>query len=47
MPSRSPSEVEQLIEVRPPPGARTRFKHMSLEWARDYPCEEVWRARKS
>jgi SAM-dependent methyltransferase len=39
-------EVEELIEVRPPAGSTTRFKHMSLEWARDYPCEEVWRARK-
>ncbi|MEA2197467.1 MAG: hypothetical protein QOJ25_1518 [Solirubrobacteraceae bacterium] len=39
-------EIEELIEVRPSAGATTRFKHMPLEWARDYPCEEVWRARK-
>jgi SAM-dependent methyltransferase len=39
-------EVEELIEVRPPAGATTRFKHISLEWARDFPCEDVWRARK-
>jgi SAM-dependent methyltransferase len=38
--------VEQLIEVRPPADATTRFKHISLEWARRFPCEEVWRARK-
>jgi SAM-dependent methyltransferase len=38
--------VEQLIEVRPPANATTRYKHMSLDWARRFPCEEVWRARK-
>jgi SAM-dependent methyltransferase len=38
--------VEQLIEVRPPPGATTRFGWASLDWARRFPCEEVWRARK-
>jgi SAM-dependent methyltransferase len=38
--------VEQLIEVRPPADATTRFKHISLDWARRFPCEEVWRARK-
>jgi SAM-dependent methyltransferase len=38
--------VEQLIEVRPPADATTRFPHISLDWARRYPCEEVWRARK-
>jgi SAM-dependent methyltransferase len=38
--------VEQLIEIRPPADATTRFPHISLDWARRYPCEEVWRARK-
>jgi len=38
--------VEQLIEVRPPADATTRYKHISLDWARRFPCEEVWRARK-
>jgi SAM-dependent methyltransferase len=38
--------VEQLIEVRPPADATTRYKHVSLDWARRFPCEEVWRARK-
>jgi SAM-dependent methyltransferase len=38
--------VEQLIEIRPPADATTRFPHISLEWARRFPCEEVWRARK-
>jgi hypothetical protein len=39
-------EVEQLIEIQPPEDARTRYSHMSLGWARQWPCEEVWRARK-
>jgi SAM-dependent methyltransferase len=38
--------VEQLIEVRPPADATTRYPHISLDWARRFPCEEVWRARK-
>jgi hypothetical protein len=38
--------VEQLIEVRPPAGATTRYKHVDLDWARRFPCEEIWRARK-
>jgi SAM-dependent methyltransferase len=43
---RSGFEIEELIEVRPPPDATTRYDHVSLEWARQWPCEEVWRARK-
>jgi SAM-dependent methyltransferase len=39
--------VEELIEIRPPAEASTRFTHISLEWARRYPPEEVWRARKA
>ena len=40
-------EVEDLIEVQPPPGATTRHPIASIEWARQWPCEEVWKARKS
>jgi SAM-dependent methyltransferase len=39
-------EVEDLIELRPPPGSTTRHPLASLEWARQWPCEEVWKARK-
>jgi SAM-dependent methyltransferase len=39
-------QVEQLIEVRPPADATTTRTHTALDWAREYPCEEVWRARK-
>src|SRR6195952_3514815 len=31
--------VEELIEVRPPADATTRYPHISLEWARRFPCE--------
>jgi SAM-dependent methyltransferase len=39
-------EVEELLEVRPPEDATTRFNLATLEWARRWPCEEVWKARK-
>ena len=40
-------EVEDLIEVRPGPDATTQFTDVvSLEWARRWPCEEVWKARR-
>jgi SAM-dependent methyltransferase len=38
--------VEDLIEVRPSTGARPRFNFVSLEWARRWPSEEIWIARK-
>jgi SAM-dependent methyltransferase len=39
-------EVTDLIEVRPPEGATTSFELTTLEWARRWPCEEIWKARK-
>jgi SAM-dependent methyltransferase len=39
--------VEDLLEVRPPVDATTRYPFVTLEWARQWPCEEVWKARKS
>jgi SAM-dependent methyltransferase len=39
-------EVEELLEVRPPEGATSRHRLATLEWARRWPCEEVWKARK-
>jgi SAM-dependent methyltransferase len=39
-------ELEELIEVRPPADATTDSTSIALDWARRYPCEEVWRARK-
>lgn len=39
-------EVEDLIEVKAPEGAWTRHPHVTLEWARRWPAEEIWKARK-
>jgi hypothetical protein len=39
-------EVEDPIEVRPRADSTSRFRHVSLEWARRWPCEEIWKARK-
>jgi len=39
-------EIEDLLEVRPPPGATTGYPYMTAEWARRWPSEEVWKARK-
>jgi SAM-dependent methyltransferase len=39
-------EVEDLLELRPGPDATTRYLFVTLEWARQWPCEEVWKARK-
>ena len=38
--------VENLIEVRPSEGARPRFSFVSIDWARRWPSEEIWIARK-
>jgi SAM-dependent methyltransferase len=38
-------DVEELIDVRPPPDATTRYPFVTLDWARQWPCEEVWKAR--
>jgi SAM-dependent methyltransferase len=43
---RSGFEVEDLIELRPPAHATTRHPFVTLDWARRWPCEEVWKARK-
>ncbi len=38
--------LEDLIEVRPRAGAKARLEFASLEWARRWPTEEIWIARK-
>lgn len=43
---RSGFDIERLIEVRPPEGSTTNFPLVTLEWARQWPCEEIWMARK-
>jgi SAM-dependent methyltransferase len=39
--------VERLVELRPHHGARPRFDFVSIEWARRWPSEEIWVARKT
>jgi hypothetical protein len=39
-------EIEELLEVRPPDGSTTRYRYASLEWARRWPSEEVWKVRR-
>jgi SAM-dependent methyltransferase len=38
--------VEDLVEIKPPPGATPRFDFASVEWAQRWPSEEIWVARK-
>ena len=40
-------EIEELGEVRPEPTATTSYPFVTLEWARQWPCEEVWKVRRS
>ena len=39
-------EVEDLIELRPPQGATTTYDTAPYEWARRWPAENIWKARK-
>ena len=39
-------EIENLVEIQAPEDATTTYEWMSVEWARQWPCEEAWLARK-
>jgi SAM-dependent methyltransferase len=41
-------EVERLVELQAPAGAQTHeyYSDVPVEWARQWPCEEIWVARK-
>jgi SAM-dependent methyltransferase len=39
-------DVLDLLELRPPAGSSTSYGFVSPEWAEQWPCEEVWRARR-
>ena len=39
-------EVEDLIELRPGPDATTTYEWVTLDWARKWPAEQAWKARK-
>ncbi len=38
--------VEDLVELRAPASATMSFSFVTAEWARRWPSEEVWVARK-
>jgi SAM-dependent methyltransferase len=38
--------IERLVAVQAPAGATSRHKYVSLEWARRWPTEDIWRVRK-
>lgn len=39
-------EIQNLVELQPAPGAKPSHPLATLEWARKWPSEEVWIARK-
>jgi SAM-dependent methyltransferase len=41
-------EIERLVEIQAPADAATHeyYSYVSVEWARQWPCEEIWVARK-
>jgi SAM-dependent methyltransferase len=39
-------EIEDLIELRPAADATTTYDFVTVEWARRWPAEEAWKARK-
>jgi SAM-dependent methyltransferase len=39
-------EVTDLVELQAPEGATTRYPFVTLDWARQWPSEEVWKARR-
>jgi len=40
-------EVERLVELQAPPDAETHefYAYVTAEWARQWPCEDIWVAR--
>ena len=41
-------EIEDLLELRPPPRTRTTYPwYAPLEWARRFPGENIWKVRKA
>jgi SAM-dependent methyltransferase len=39
-------EVLDMVELRPPEGATSRYPWVTSDWARRWPAEEAWKARK-
>jgi SAM-dependent methyltransferase len=43
---RSGFEVLDLVEIQAPEGISTGYDYVTADWARRWPAEQVWRARK-
>ena len=39
-------EIEDLVEIQAPEDAEQSEPHIPVEWARRWPSQEVWKARK-
>jgi hypothetical protein len=39
-------EVDDLVEIEAPAGARSPWPYVTLDWARRWPSEEVWKATR-
>jgi SAM-dependent methyltransferase len=39
--------IEDLIELRPDPDAKSTYDFAQLPWARDFPGEHIWKVRKA
>ncbi len=40
------AEIVDLVELRPPEDADSTYDFVPLEWARRWPAENIWKARK-
>jgi hypothetical protein len=49
LPGASGFHVERLVELQAGAGAKTHpcYDHVPADWARQWPCEEIWVTRKS
>ena len=47
--ARTGFEIERLVELQAPEDAETHgyYDYVTAEWARKWPAEEIWAARKS
>jgi hypothetical protein len=40
--------IEDLIELRPAPDANSTYTtYTTLDWARDFPGDHIWKVRKA
>lgn len=39
--------VQDILEIQAPEGAASSYEYVTAEWARQWPSEEIWVAKKS